>query len=329
MRIGQTIQRTVRSQARIIDDLLDLSRLRTGKLVLNPVPLALGDALETSIDWARAQATAKGIHFSTELATTALMVHADPVRVEQVAMNLLGNAIKFCDAGARIVVRTGQDGNDALFEVRDSGCGIESDLLPQIFELYKQGVVQAGAAGESGLGIGLALVHKLVTLHGGRIDASSGGKGQGSVFTVRLPLQAASGAPSSPAAPQGALAGLRVLYVDDTLDTLESFTELLRLEGVEVLAANSGAEALRLAERETVDLVISDIGMPDMDGYQLIAALRERPASANIPAVALTGYGREQDIQRALAAGFNVHIGKPIELEKLEAVVRKLGLRAG
>ncbi|RZL39365.1 MAG: response regulator, partial [Rubrivivax sp.] len=325
IKIGRTIQSCVRSQARIIDDLMDISRSRMGKLKINASAIYLEETIIGSLAWAREQCKAKGIAFGIDLAPEALLIHADPVRIEQVAMNLLTNAVKFTGAGGSIQVRTLRDGDDAVLTVSDTGRGIASQYLTEVFELYKQGGLQP-SPGDGGMGIGLALARDIVSLHGGHLDDASEGPGLGATFTLRLPTHIRTDFGAFDALEESAsLQGLRILYVDDSSDTLESFGQLLRLEGAVVIPALGAREALRQARAApAIDLILSDVGMPEMDGYQLIAELRRRPETASVPAIALTGYGRPQDVQRALTAGFNAHLDKPIAMGRLKATVREL-----
>jgi two-component system CheB/CheR fusion protein len=222
------------------------------------------------------------------------------------------------------VVRVSRDGKDALLEVIDSGRGISPAFLPHVFEMFKQADAPT-TRGEGGLGIGLALVKDLAELHGGRVAAESPGVDRGSTFKVWLPIHEATGFAElleDAHLPQRAVAGMRILLVDDTPDTLETFGYLLEHEGAAVTPATSGAEALRLAENESFDLVISDVGMPEMDGYEMMRQMRDRPSTRDLPAIALTGYGRPQDVQRALAAGFNAHVDKPVDMEHLREVIK-------
>ncbi|RYG88053.1 MAG: PAS domain S-box protein [Alphaproteobacteria bacterium] len=323
-KIGRTIQSCVRSQARIIDDLLDISRARVGKLKINASEIYLEETLTASLAWAREQCEAKGISFTTDLSAEPLLVKADPIRIEQVAMNLLTNAVKFTSAGGSMHVSTKLQGDEAVLTVEDTGRGIASHYLAEVFELYKQGSQQASAGG--GMGIGLALARDIVELHGGHLAAASPGPGMGATFTLRLPMHTRTDFGALDAVDDAvSLQGLRILYVDDSVDTLESFSTLLSLDGAEVIPALGGREALQLVETTpALDVILSDVGMPEMDGYQLIAELRKRPETAGVPAVALTGYGRPQDVQHALDAGFNAHLDKPVELGKLKATIRSL-----
>jgi two-component system CheB/CheR fusion protein len=324
MRSARTIQRTVQGQARIIDDLLDMSRSNVGKLVVNRVPLLLLEAIQPCMTWALAETRAKGVRLYAEGFDEPILIDGDPVRIEQIAWNLLSNAIKFSRNGGSILVRVLRDGDDALLEVTDSGRGIAPAFLPHVFEMFRQADAPT-TRGEGGMGIGLALVKNLAELHGGRVAAESEGVGRGSTFRVWLPIHERTGfgeLVESEGAPQRSVTGTRILLVDDTPDTLETFGYLLEHEGSVVTPAESGAEALRLAESQSFDLIISDIGMPQMDGYEMITEMRSRPRSRSLPAIALTGYGRPQDVQRALAAGFNAHVDKPVDMEHLREVMK-------
>ncbi len=211
-----------------------------------------------------------------------------------------------------------------MLAVVDSGRGIDRDLLPHVFELFKQGDTYT-TRDHGGLGIGLALVRDIANLHRGQVTAKSDGLGKGAAFEVTLPLQEHEQAPPQRAStPDGNLAGLVILCVDDSKDTLDLFATLLRLHGAEVIAAASGQDALAAAEGAKIDLIISDIGMPQMDGFELIAQLRRRPEMTAVPAIALTGYGRPQDVQQALASGFTAHLDKPVDVDRLRALVTLL-----
>ena len=322
---GQTIERSVAAQARIIDDLLDLSRTQSGKLTLDRASVDLAQALEPSLKWAQAQTDAKGIELRLEGFDQTLIVFGDIVRVEQIVWNLISNAIKFTESGGQISVRLSSQGGNAVFEVADNGRGISAAFLPHVFDMFRQEQGHTTRK-EGGMGIGLGLVKELVTLHGGSVIAESAGPGHGSTFKVSLPLHeitefAEFDSSDTTARP---LQGIRVLVVDDSPDTLETFGILLNVDGAIVTCASGGAEALRACEDTLFDLLISDVGMPDMDGNQLIARLRRQPGTARMPAIALTGYGRPQDVRGAYAAGFNAHLTKPVDMGRLREIVGKL-----
>jgi len=325
-RAAEVIRRTVLSQAKIIDDLLDLSRVRTGKLGLSKTTIEWSAIIERVVGAIERDVAAKRIDLECEIDPAASSINADSVRVEQIVWNLLSNALKFTPAGGKIRVTLVPDGSSARLEVADTGQGISADFLPHVFEMFRQ-ASHGAARSEGGMGIGLALVKHLAEEHGGRVAVASEGLGRGARFSVWLPLAEQAMASPAGASVAPALAKLRVLLVDDVQDALESFTTLLQLEGAHVTAVRSGAEALEAARNAEFDLLFSDIAMPGMDGYALIAALRAEARTANLPAIALTGFGRSQDVKRAILAGFDAHLAKPIEMEELLHVVARLGVR--
>ena len=322
---GETIERSVAAQARIIDDLLDLSRTQSGKLTLDRAPVDLAQAIEPSLKWAQAQTEAKDIALHLDGFDQSLVVFADVVRVEQIVWNLISNAIKFTPAGGRISIRLGSRGKDAVLQVADNGRGMAAAFLPHVFDMFRQEEGHTTRR-EGGMGIGLGLVKALATLHGGAVVAKSPGPGQGATFEVSLPLHERTDFAELDllSRPDRPLEGLRILLVDDTPDTLETFGQLLELEGAAVSCASSGVEALAMCEGMRFDLLISDVGMPGMDGNQLITRLRRQPGTVGLPAIALTGYGRPQDVRTSSEAGFNAHLTKPVNLGMLRQVVRKL-----
>ena len=324
-RAGQTIERSVAAQARIIDDLLDLSRTQAGKLTLDCAPVDLAQAVEPSLKWAQIQTTAKGIELRLEGFDQTLVIFADIIRIEQIVWNLISNAIKFTDAGGHILVRLSAEDENALLEVSDDGRGIAPAFLPHVFDMFRQ-EESVRTRREGGMGIGLGLVKALVSLHEGSVVADSAGPGRGASFRVSLPLHKQTGFAEldAIASPEQPLQRIRVLLVDDTIDILETFGMLLEVEGAIVTCASSGAEALAACDRTGFDLLISDVGMPEMDGNQLVARLRRRPETVRLPAIALTGYGRPQDIRAASQAGFDAYLTKPVDMAKLRQLARKL-----
>lgn len=327
-----TIQRAVLNQVKIIDDLLDLSRIHTGKLTLNRTRLDAVTVVRNVVDNARSEAAQAGLELQLHTPDHALVLEADEVRLEQIVWNLLSNSLKFTPAGGFISVRVDREGGYARLDVIDSGKGISRKLLPKIFEMFGQAESHTTRR-EGGLGVGLALVRQLSQLHGGRVKAYSEGEGKGARFSIWLPLvpetpQRHSGpAPAtSDDAGQGRLRGLSVLLVDDAVDTLEAFGYLLELEGAKVTPARSGAEALARARDARFDLILSDVSMPQMDGHELLARLHHECGMHDVPAVALTGFARTQDIRRALDAGFSAHLGKPVTLDALLSVLERLGV---
>jgi len=322
-RAADVIRRTVLSQSKIIDDLLDLSRMRTGKLALSRAPVQWAVVIERVIGAIADDARALRLTVRSSLDPAASPIHADRVRIEQIVWNLLSNALKFTPPGGSVEVRLSLDGDFSRLDVIDSGQGIEPEFLDHVFEMFRQ-ANRSTTRAQGGMGIGLALVKELAEEHGGRVAAWSDGPGLGARFSVWLPRGAAPSPRSAGTASLPALSGLHVLLVDDAEDALESFAALLRLEGADVEAVAGGEEALAAVERETFDLILSDVAMPGMDGYELIAALRRRPATADVPALALTGFGRPQDAQRALVAGFDGHLAKPIVIDELIQILKRL-----
>ncbi|MBB5885168.1 response regulator [Xanthomonas sp. LMG 8992] len=323
--IVDVVKRAIKGQAKIIDDLLDLSRIRTGKLHLNIVDLPLLDLARNLVDVAAADVSASELDVSLVCEDEGPVVRGDPQRVEQIVWNLLSNAIKFTPPGGRVRVHVSSFGGYARLSVEDSGHGISADFLPRVFDMFGQAAARA-ASKQTGLGIGLALVRQLVDQHGGRVEALSPGVGKGSTFVVWLPLAKPNAVRASEeiGVDIAPCAGLRVLVVDDSRDTAESLATLLELEGAEVGVATSGAAALELAAANHFDIVLSDIGMPDMNGLALIARLRRLPAYAEVPALALSGFGAQADVARALAAGFSAHINKPVVVDDLLMEIRRL-----
>ena len=325
-RAADTIRRTVAGQARIIDDLLDLSRARTGKMMMSVEQTSLRDLVGPIVEAARVDADAKQVALAHAFdASDELTIACDPVRVEQIVWNLLSNAIKFTDAHGTITVRLARVDHEAVLEVADNGRGIAPAFIPNVFSMFRQERRET-ANGEGGMGIGLALVKELTEAQNGRVAVRSAGSGRGTAFTVAFPIdtQAVRQDPDRVDGDAGPLQGLRVLAVDDAAEALEPFAELMRLDGAEVVEAHSGAEALaRLGER-TFDLLISDVGMPNMDGYQLINEVRQRNDAGDLVAIAMSGYGRSGDVQRATEVGFDGHLTKPASVDDLQALVVRL-----
>jgi two-component system CheB/CheR fusion protein len=322
-RAADVIRRTVMSQAKIIDDLLDLSRVQTGKLTLEIAPMDWGAVVARVVGAVADDARTLALQLGFEASTDATRVLADSVRVEQIVWNLISNALKFTPAGGRIDVTLSAEGPDARLDVADTGRGIAADFMPHVFDLFRQ-ADRGTTRTQGGMGIGLALVKNLVEAQGGRVAVASEGTGRGARFSVWLPL---AGEPAQGAMEAGGargVASMRILLVDDTLDALESFATLLRLEGATVATASSAKQALTLAMHQMFDLLVSDVAMPEMDGYALMQRLRALPATAQLPAIALTGFGRPQDELRAKDAGFNAHLTKPVRLEALIEVIARL-----
>jgi signal transduction histidine kinase/ActR/RegA family two-component response regulator len=327
-----TIERNGRAQSQIIDDLLDVSRIITGKLRLKLRRVDLRAVIEAAIDAVRPAAGAKGIHIDYRADPAVPVVQGDPDRLQQVVWNLLSNAVKFTPGEGRVEVRLERQGGRARIQVADTGIGIRRDFLDYVFDRFRQADSSSTRA-HGGLGLGLSIVRHLVELHGGTVRAESGGEGRGATFTVEIPLAPpphAAAAPASPPrtevplAPEAAreLQGLRVLLVDDEPDAREMVSHLLEPLGARIVATASAAEALEALQRGKIDVLVADIGMPDEDGYALIRKIRELDgALREIPAIALTAYAGDGDRQRALAAGFQMHLPKPVEPQALAAAV--------
>lgn len=325
MRAASIIRSSVMSQAKIIDDLMDMSRVRTGKLSLTMSPVSLDAVLQGIVDVSRSDPAARDLAITFSGSSAGLPVLADVVRIEQVVLNLLGNAIKFTPAGGHIDVRLGRDDGFARIDVVDDGQGIAPSFLPHVFDMYGQST-SVTTRSKGGLGIGLALVREIVALHGGRVEAASEGIGKGARFSFWLPVldRAAAARPGEQDSGDDSLAGLRILLVDDMEDMLQVFKTLLETTGATVFDATSALQGLDVLGREEVDLLISDISMPDVDGYELLRRVHALPGYANLPAIAISGMRRDTDIARARAAGFSAHLGKPVSVDRLNAIINDL-----
>ena len=320
-RASDNIRGAVRNQAQLINDLLDLSRVRTGKLQLQPETVGV-EAIEAIVDIAATDAKGKGVLLHWVCEAPDMQLWCDRVRTEQIAWNLLNNAIKFTPAGGSVAVTLSPQGAFAQLSVADTGEGIAPEELEQVFGLFSQSGVPSSRDG--GLGIGLALVQELSAAQGGSVTAASGGLGQGATFTVLLPLAVNHEGAAQPVPAAPAMQGLRMLLVDDMEDALMLFAVVLEHEGAQVDTATSGAAALQLLAQHRYDLLISDIGMPGMDGYALLAALRKLPEHAQMRTIAMTGFGRPADAARVLQEGFDAHTTKPVDFQALKATVAKL-----
>ncbi|WP_295588256.1 ATP-binding protein [uncultured Lamprocystis sp.] len=320
------IDRQVRHLTRLVDDLLDVSRINQGRLQLRREPVALGAVLEQVLEVARPQFARAGHQLTATLPREPIMLEADPVRLAQVFQNLLDNACKYSEQDGAICLTAERAGTQVVVRVADRGIGIAPEDLPRLFELF----VQAGApSGQlpSGLGIGLALCRGLTELHGGTMEAHSAGPGQGSEFSVLLPalpaLPAAPVVPADPPAPQptGPAAPVRVLVVDDNVDSAESLAFLLGAIGYAVTTAHDGLAGGEAAARERPEIVLLDLGMPRLDGYGACRRLREQPWGRAMRIIALTGWGQADDRRRIQEAGFDLHLVKPVELSVLLGVL--------
>jgi two-component system CheB/CheR fusion protein len=328
-RMADAVKRNAMAQSKLIRDLLDLSRLRSGKLELNQETVSPVASIENAIETVRIDAEGKEIDIEVLAPDDVMFVRADPVRLEQIIWNLLNNSVKFTPRGGRITVRLEEMADEVLLTVSDNGQGIDSSFLPHIFEIFRQADAGTNRT-QSGMGIGLAVVQQLVELHGGSVSAHSEGKGKGATFTIRLPRTVNTKTPLRPVAELGAgsLTGLTVLVVDDSEDTTEMVKHLLEIGGASVCAATSGRKALRIAREKQFDVVLSDISMPGMDGFEFLSKLRKIPGKEDVPAVALTGFGRPEDVQRASSEGFYAHVTKPFDIQKLARLLQKVPRRS-
>ncbi|HEX3531344.1 MAG TPA: response regulator [Thermoanaerobaculia bacterium] len=344
----ETIERNARAQAQLIADLLDVSRIITGKLRLDFQPVELRRIVEAALDSVRPAADAKGIRLGVTLGPLASPVLGDSDRLQQVVWNLLSNAIKFTPREGAVEVGLCQSGASAEVRVSDTGAGIRPDFLPYVFDRFRQ-AEGAITRTHGGLGLGLSIVRHLVELHGGTVEVESEGEGKGASFTVCLPVRTAlsgsqagviAGEPqlvegmetwAVPWGDQELLRGLRVLVVEDEDDTRELLVTALEQCGAEVAAAASVAAALEQLDEQVPDVLVSDLAMPVADGYSLIRQVRARPSErgGQVPAAALTAYARAEDRARALAAGFQMHVPKPIDPSALVRMVANLAARAG
>ncbi|HEX8185090.1 MAG TPA: ATP-binding protein, partial [Blastocatellia bacterium] len=340
----EAIERNAQSQAKLIEDLLDVSRIITGKMRVDVAPVDLASVIEAALDTVRPAARAKEIRLEPALDPAVGPVPGDGARLQQVIWNLLSNAVKFTPRGGRVEVRLQRLGSYAEITVSDTGHGIKQEFLPYIFERFRQADSSISRA-HSGLGLGLAIVRHLVELHGGRVSVASGGEGQGATFKVKLPIAIAQdsgrvshsdekGDQFMPAQALSfechpALRGLRVLVVDDDLDARTLFKSILERCGAEIISVSSADEAHGALESGKPDIVVSDIGMPVEDGYAFIRKVRAkelREQDGRLPAVALTAHARIEDRLQALSAGYQAHLAKPVEPAELVAVIASLVL---
>ncbi len=337
-----TIERNAQAQAQLIDDLLDVSRIMTGKLRMDVRPADPNVFIEAALDAVKPAAEAKGVRLQRIMDTGMVSVPGDPIRLQQVIWNLLSNAIKFTSRGGRVQVRLERVNSHLEIIVSDTGQGIEPEFLPYVFDRFRQADSRTTRQ-HGGMGLGLAIVKNLVELHGGSVQAASPGKGQGATFTVRLPVVPVYQMDTEvgrvhPAARDllpntecgDRLDGTTILVVDDEPDTREMLKVGLEHCGAEVMVAGSAAEAFYAIASRIPDVMISDIGMPGEDGYDLIRKLRSMPSDkgGDIPAIALTAFARVEDRLRALRAGFQMHVPKPVELAELIAVADSLVRRS-
>ena len=310
------IERQVRHLKRLVDDLLDAARVQGGQVTLERRPVDLADAVHQALS--TLQGPGASARHAIEVHAEAVGVHVDPIRLEQILVSLITNAVKFTPVGRAIRVHVRAEGDSAVVVVEDEGIGIPAEVLPRIFELFYQGE-RTAARTEGGLGIGLTLVKTLTELHGGTVHAESAGRGRGSTFVVRLP-RAVSPSPASRRPSRAPAARRRVLVVEDDDDGREMLKTLLTLEGHDVLEASNGADAAKILAAERPDVAFVDLGLPGMDGYEVARAARREPDQSTL-LVALTGYGQAEDRQRCFEAGFDDFVLKPVDPARLMQIL--------
>jgi PAS domain S-box-containing protein len=326
-RAEEIIERQVAHMSRLLDDLLDISRITRGTLELKKSQTELTVVIGTAIEAARPMLDAKRHALSLDLPKEAVRLAADPVRLAQVFSNLLINAAKYTDPGGQIQLRAVQEKGSVVVTVRDNGIGISADMMPRLFELFSQAHTALDRS-EGGLGVGLALVRGLVALHGGKVQARSEGPGRGSEFIVRLPLGKPAPAVveiESDTTSQKAGAALRILVVDDNQDAADTCSTLLELSGHQVQTAYTGGGAFALAMEFRPQVLVLDIGLPDVNGYEIAEQIRATPWGHDIVLVAVTGWGHPDDRRRAFEAGFDHHLTKPLAANALESLVNSVG----
>jgi PAS domain S-box-containing protein len=333
----ETIERNARIQVQIVNDLLDMSRIISGKIHLDVQPLYLHEIVSNSLDTVRQSAVAKDIRIQPLLDTRLGLVRGDPSRLQQVLWNLLSNAIKFTPKGGRVQVVLERVNSHAEISVEDTGVGIRPEFLPHVFDRFRQ-ADPSTTRQYGGLGLGLSIVKNLVELHGGSVRVKSPGENEGSTFIVALPISHVRADEGYPCGPQAVpskppdlmelptLSNAQVLVVDDESDGRAFIARILEDRGVSVTCASSAREAIEALSRNNFDLLLSDIGMPDMDGFELIRRVRalDKSRASPIPAIAITAYARAEDRQRSLLAGFHMHLSKPIEARELIASIAGL-----
>ena len=338
-----TIERNARAQAQLVDDLLDVSRIITGKLRMDVRPADPNSFIEAAVEAVKPAAEAKGVHVQKVVDTAPISIPGDPVRLQQVVWNLLSNAIKFTPRGGRVQIRSERVNSHLEIVVSDTGQGISSDFLPHVFDRFRQ-ADQKTSRQHGGMGLGLAIVRHLVEMHGGTVRASSEGEGKGATFIVMLPISPvyqvdSSGGRVHPGARDllppnditDRLDGLKILVVDDEADTRELLRQGLEYCGAAVRVAASANQALNELQMALPDILISDIGMPGCDGYDLIRQIRGLPPEkgGKVAAIALTAYTRVEDRLQALRGGYDMHVPKPVELAELVAVAASVARRSG
>jgi signal transduction histidine kinase len=326
----EVIERQLTHLTRLVDDLLDVARITRGRINLSREPIELAVLIARAVETVQPLMQARSHEFTSEIPAGTLRINADPLRLTQAFGNVLGNAAKYTERGGRISLSVCQQGRDVEIRVRDTGIGIPAEALPRIFDLFTQ--VRSDHS-QSGLGIGLALVRRLLQMHGGTITAHSEGPGQGTEFLIRLPLllesrQSANGEEFTSGTDDAPPVRRRILVADDNADALETLATVLELGGHEVFSAANGSLALESAERHLPEVALLDIGMPLLDGYEVARRIRAQAWGKRITLVALTGWGQDSDRRRSQEAGFDSHLVKPLDLDKLTQLLARLPVSA-
>jgi signal transduction histidine kinase/CheY-like chemotaxis protein len=317
---GEVMERQIHYLNRLVDDLLEVSRITRGIIEVRKEPLDLSAIVKAAVETSRPVLDNLRHELIVDLEAEPLSVGGDPVRLTQVFANLLNNAAKYTNHGGRITISTRRDQGEAVISVKDNGIGIAPNVLAQVFDMFMQ-VDRSTRRSQGGLGIGLTLVRSLVSMHGGTVEARSDGPGLGSEFIVRLPLILKAAVAAEEPRRISPLPSRRILIVDDSRDGGESLATLLRVLGAEVALAHSGRTALECVDTFKPHVVLLDIGMPGMDGYEVARRIRANPANRNISLIALTGWGQDEDRRRSVAAGFNHHLVKPADIEQLRQLL--------
>ena len=322
--VWDLMDRQVSHMVRLVDDLMELSRITRGKIELRMEPIGLAPILAAAVEASRPLFELRRQHLSVHMPDEPVVVHADSVRLAQVISNLLNNAVKYTDEGGAISLTLTREGDMAVISVKDTGIGISSTSLPRVFDMFVQ--LDARDHAQTGLGIGLTLVRSLVEMHGGRVEARSGGRGQGSEFIVMLPVSTEAPVSADPTILplRKTRVMTRVLVIDDNHDAADSLGALLQMMGADIRVAYDGRSGLETFDTFHPAAVFLDLGMPDMDGYEVAHQIRSRPDARDTVLIALTGWGQDRDRRRTSEAGFNRHLAKPADLETLQSVLTSI-----
>jgi signal transduction histidine kinase len=318
------IERNAWLQSRLIDDLLDTSRIATGKLHFEPVATDLNGAVKAALETVKEAAANRQIELSADLHPTSLVVMGEPVRLQQIVWNLVSNAIKFTEPEGKVTVTTRLERESAILEVQDSGIGIDPDFLPHVFDRFRQADGSTSRM-HGGLGLGLAIAHALTKMHGGKLAAESDGVGKGARFRLALQFVEELAEEQKPELERiNSLNGMEILVVEDSEDTLTLLSAIFSREGANVITASSSTEALDTVKERQPNLIVSDIGMPDIDGYEFLQQLKQLPGMTDVPAIAISGYASDADRDRALNVGYLALVPKPIDVDDLFTIIQNV-----